>query len=306
MKNIRKLSISSLGAVALTLTSILPTNAQTLQAKTLQNLNLRTGPGTNYSIISTIKKGMVVEIMENTNAWSLVKYNGTVGYVSSNYLKEISSNGPSSSEQNSSSDSLDLMECNINYLNVRKGPSTSESILGKLDKSDRVYVVYQTSNGWTRIKYASGYGYVSSKYLIKIDENSQTNDNLIMQCKVNSLNIRKGPSPSEPIVGGLKSGDKVNVVMNLNNGWSKIKFNGEYAYVNTAYLSKSVDTPKDPAFMKCNTNILNIRNGPSTSEKIIGKLKIGEKVEVVYHLNSGWARIKINNSYGYVNSLYLK
>lgn len=303
MKMKKKLSIGSLGALALTLSSIAPASAQSVQSQTLQNLNLRTGPGTSYSIILTIKKGAIVEVVESSKNWTLVKYNNSIGYVSSNYLKNASINNKPSENEDLPSNSLKLMECTTGNLNVRKGPSTSDSIIGKLDKTDRVYVSYNTSNGWTRIKYANGYGYVSSKYLKDINED--TTVNLTMQCNVDSLNIRKGPASTEPALGRLKYKDKVNVVMNLSNGWSKINFNGGYAYVNTKYISNTVSTPSSPKFMKCNTDVLNIRSEPSKSEKIIGKLKKGEKVEVVYHLNSGWTRIKFNTIYGYVSSAYL-
>ncbi|MCR8746873.1 SH3 domain-containing protein [Romboutsia lituseburensis] len=322
MKMKKKLSMGSLGALALTLTSIATISAQPAQAETLQNLNFRTGPSTSYPIISTLKKGTTVNVVEKSGIWTLVKHNNTVGYVSSNYLKNITATNKPPQNDNDTNSSLKLMECTTASLNVRKGPSTSDSIIGKVYKTDRVYVAYTTSNGWSRIKYGSGYGYVSSHYLKDIKENSNGNNNsgnnnnnnssgsnnvnATMQCNVTSLNIRKGPTPSDSIVGSLKYKDKVNVVANLSNGWSKISFNGGYAYVSTQYLSKSeTNTPSNSSFMKCNTDVLNVRSGPSSSEKIIGKLRKGEKVEVLYNLNSGWVRIKFNNSYGYVAGSYL-
>lgn len=306
MKNLKKLSLCSIGATALTLGSILPSYAQTLQAETLQHLNLRTGPSTNYPIILTIKRGSMVEVLENSNTWAIVKYNSTVGYVSSQYIQEISStNKPSNDENNNSTTTL--MECNVDILNVRTGPSTSESILGKISKTDRVYVVYQTGNGWSRIKYSNGYGYVSSQYLINIKQSSNPtpDKSTTMQCNASSLNIRKGPSASEKIVGQFKYADKIRVIANLSNGWSKISFDGGYAYVSSQYLSSVVLAPDAHNFMKCNTAILNVRNNPSTFENIVGRLQKGDIVEVLYHLNSGWSRIKFNNQYAYVSTTYL-
>ncbi|MGL4914447.1 MAG: SH3 domain-containing protein [Romboutsia sp.] len=296
MKNSKKLSLSSIGAIAFTLGSIIPASAQSLQAETLQNLNFRNGPGTNYSIITTLKKGSIVKVIKNLNTWTMIKYKGTVGYVSSDYLKNVSVNN------NTNPETLTLMECNISDLNIRKSPSISDSIIGKLNKTDRIYVVYQTNNGWSRIKYNGGYGYINSKYISKVTENSTSTT---MQCNTDSLNIRKGPSSSEKIVGQLKYGDKVSVVINLTTNWTKINFNGEYAYVSTKYLSESVQAPSNSTFMKCNASILNIRSEPSQSENILGTLKKGDKIEIIYHLNSGWSRIKFYRNYGYVNTSYL-
>lgn len=51
-------------------------------------------------------------------------------------------------------------------LNVRKSASTSSAILGKLAKGTTVTIVGKTTDGkWYKIKYNSGYGFVSSDYV---------------------------------------------------------------------------------------------------------------------------------------------
>lgn len=53
---------------------------------TTANLNLRTGPGTNYSIILTIPRGAQVTVLSTANGWSNVTYSGRTGYASAAYL----------------------------------------------------------------------------------------------------------------------------------------------------------------------------------------------------------------------------
>ena len=53
---------------------------------TATTLNVRSGAGTNYSIIGSLSKGTKVEVISTTNGWSKIKYNGSTGYVSSQYL----------------------------------------------------------------------------------------------------------------------------------------------------------------------------------------------------------------------------
>lgn len=48
-------------------------------------LNLRSGPGTSNSILTTIPNGAKVEVISK-GTWSQVKYNGIVGYVQNSYL----------------------------------------------------------------------------------------------------------------------------------------------------------------------------------------------------------------------------
>lgn len=51
------------------------------------NLNLRYGPGTEYSVISVIPRGTAVTIDEDCDCkWVAVEYNGKIGYISTKYL----------------------------------------------------------------------------------------------------------------------------------------------------------------------------------------------------------------------------
>ena len=64
---------------------------------TASAVNFRTGPGTNYSKISTLSYGTEVGFISQSNGWSKISYNGKVGYMSSQYLGDkVSSNLPSS------------------------------------------------------------------------------------------------------------------------------------------------------------------------------------------------------------------
>lgn len=56
-------------------------------------------------------------------------------------------------------------------LNVRSTSSTSGKILGKLKNGAKVTIVEKCSNGWYKIKYNSGYGYVSGQY-VTIENNN--------------------------------------------------------------------------------------------------------------------------------------
>jgi uncharacterized protein YraI len=49
------------------------------------NVNMRTGPGTGYSIITTIPVGAPIEVFE-CGSWCKVGYAGTQGFVSANYV----------------------------------------------------------------------------------------------------------------------------------------------------------------------------------------------------------------------------
>ena len=56
--------------------------------------------------------------------------------------------------------------CNGDNVNVRSGPGTSYSSIGKLSKGT-VVRVRSINNGWAKIKFGTQIGYVYSKYLTK-------------------------------------------------------------------------------------------------------------------------------------------
>ena len=54
-------------------------NSGTTEAKTMEvtaNLNVRSGEGTNYSILGTLKKGTQIKVVSVNGKWAKTTYNG--------------------------------------------------------------------------------------------------------------------------------------------------------------------------------------------------------------------------------------
>jgi hypothetical protein len=63
--------------------------------QTTGNLNLRSGPGTNYGIFGVIINREKVKVLEKTNSsWFKIEYKGKSGYLYSKYLTPIASESP--------------------------------------------------------------------------------------------------------------------------------------------------------------------------------------------------------------------
>lgn len=58
--------------------------------RTAASVNLRTGPGTNHSIIQVLLKGETVKELSKADGWSKVVYGSKTGYVSNQYLIKVS------------------------------------------------------------------------------------------------------------------------------------------------------------------------------------------------------------------------
>ena len=65
---------------------------------TATNLNVRSGPGTNYGIVATVKKNEYIRVFAGVGDWYIVQVEGDyVGAVSQKYVKPIYPNSSGSS-----------------------------------------------------------------------------------------------------------------------------------------------------------------------------------------------------------------
>ena len=216
-------------------------------------------------------------------------------------------------------------------LNVRSGPSTNKSAIGSIKKGSTIEIISTSSNGWHKIKFKNGYGYVSGKYIsISSNSNTNTNTNSTSSIKVthtgkvntSSLNVRSKANTSSSKLGSLKKGSNVEIVEKASNGWYKIKFKKGYGYVSGSYISnvKSVNTSTGSSNSNSNNNTssikvthtgtvntssLNVRSKSNASSSKLGTLSKGSKVEIVEKVSNGWYKIKFKKGYGYVSGSYI-
>ena len=76
---------------------------------TASELNVRSGPGTNYRVVTTVKKNSYIRVFAGVGSWYIVQVDGDyVGAVSKKYVKAIypstAGSGTSTSNNNSSND----------------------------------------------------------------------------------------------------------------------------------------------------------------------------------------------------------
>jgi len=68
--------------------------AAAAQAVTATDLNMRAGPGTNYSVVEVIPQGTPVDVMNCGGNWCEVSFGGTTGFASIGYLDMGPGAGP--------------------------------------------------------------------------------------------------------------------------------------------------------------------------------------------------------------------
>ena len=203
-------------------------------------LNVRSGAGTSYSVIGSLSNGAKVEIVETSGSWYKIKYGSGYGYISKDYVTVSSSSNSGSNNGNSSSTAAQSGTVKANGgLNVRSGAGTSYSSIGLLSNGAQVEIV-ETSGTWYKIKYGSGYGYVSKDYVTintrSIAENTVLREGTAVTL---ALKVRDESSYESTVMGTIAMGEKVSVLEDQGE-WSKIKYNDAVGYILNEYVDFNI------------------------------------------------------------------
>ena len=109
---------------------------------TATSLNVRSGAGTSYSVITKLSKGTVVDVIESaSNGWKKIKTsNGTIGWVSGSYLANGVVEQPSTPSTNKVQAVIDLAHKQLGkpYVWGAEGPNS-------FDCSGLIYYVYKNA-----------------------------------------------------------------------------------------------------------------------------------------------------------------
>ncbi|WP_300903007.1 SH3 domain-containing protein [uncultured Clostridium sp.] len=280
-------------------------------------LNVRSGAGTSYSVIGSLNNGAKVEIVETSGTWYKIKYGSGYGYVSKDYVTVSTSSGSSSNgSSNSSSSTVKSGTVKVNGgLNVRSGAGTSYSVIGSLNNGAKVEIV-ETSGTWYKIKYGSGYGYVSKDYVtVSTSSGSSSNGSSNSSSstvksgtvKVNGgLNVRSGAGTSYSVIGSLNNGAKVEIV-ETNGTWYKIKYGSGYGYVSKDYVLVNTKSIEENIVLREGTAVtlsLKVRDESNYEADIIGTIAMGEKVSIIEDKGQ-WSKIQYNGTNGYILNEYV-
>ena len=214
-------------------------------------LNVRAKASTSGKIIGKLYTGNKVEIKGEDGNWYKINYKGKTGYISKKYVKT------SSTTITEVEECSDVFQAQIGF-SVRTGPSTSYSQMGSLIKGQVFQVKGKCSNGWYQIQYGSKTGYVSDKYLDKMEDGA-TDPQVIGTAKVDTkstkdpyLAIRHGQGTDTTKLDDAKTGTELQILADKSpvKGWTKVRYNNltGYAYTKWLVMGETPDTPdKDEA-----------------------------------------------------------
>ena len=301
------------------------------------SLNVREGASTSSKVIGSLSGNTKVTIVGEEGAFYKIEYKGSHGYVAKEYIKDVteSNNGnqgtqtPEKPSTPESTEKTGIVNVSSS-LNVREGASTSSKVIGSLSGNTKVTIVGEEGEFY-KIEYKGSHGYVAKEYIKDVTESNNSNqgtqtpekpstpENTERTGVVNvssSLNVREGASTSSKVIGSLSGNTKVTIV-GEEGAFYKIEYKGSHGYVAKEYIKNIKDEvvtePEKPSTPE-NTektgvvnvsSSLNVREGASTSSKVIGSLSGNTKVTIVGE-EGAFYKIEYKGSHGYVAKEYIK
>ena len=163
----------------------------------LKALNVRSGPGTDYTKVKEIPEGTRYAYYEESGEWVRIGD----GWVSTEYFYL---EGTTAKDATAGTITID-------DLNVRSGPGTSFKRMDTYMKDDPVQVL-AVVHGW-------GYtekGWISMEY-VKLPDPVYATGSAIVTI---GLNIREEPDPASAKVDAYKEGDRI-TILEVKDGWGR-------------------------------------------------------------------------------------
>ena len=317
--------LTALCLAVLLLLPCLPISAHAASTgTTTAYVNLRTGPGTDYTILETVPLGAQISILDTGNpGWYRVTApSGNSGYMCSDYI--LASGGDAGAS------TVLFTARTTAFVNLRAGPGTGYGIYLTVPLGDTVSVLDTANAGWYRVQYGSYTGYMSADYLQTQSaatptpappDTSASADPIGTARTTAVLNIRTGPSTGYRSLGLLDNGETVTVLENCGNGWYAVRTSSNtFGYCSGDYLRVTLGTspapqpeptpqPSEPdtatRWNGRTTAFVNLRSGPSTGYRIYLTVPLGDAITILDRSNSGWYRVQYGSYTGYMSSDYI-
>lgn len=239
-------------------------------------VNLRSGAGTNYSVILCMRKNTKFTYVDgklyNSN-WYKIKLtsNSKTGYIHKDYA------ALSSTSSNSSTTEKATGYVNSDYVNLRSGAGTNYSVVTCMRKNTKFTFISTKlyNSNWYNIQLSDGKkGYIHKDYATKNSTPSNTKPSeQVTAGYVNDdyVNLRSGAGTNYSVVTCMRKNTQFTFISTklYNSSWYNIKLsNGKKGYIYKQYATKkaSSSTPEKPVT-------------PTTPS---GSIKLSDTSETIY------------------------
>lgn len=287
----------------------LPVKAQlptTVGVVLADSLNVRSGPGSSYSVITGINKGETVNVIVE-GSWCKIYVPGkkVVGYVAREYL-DITYPAPTATIQAPFAVHEGIYKVTATRLNMRSGPSTDFSIVTTLDNAELV-TRYGASGTFYKVEDASGReGWCSSKYLemvsAAVTPTPAPTADPDMEGSVaegKKIYLRQETEATGLFLAILESLDTFTIIEDRADGWLKIEFDSLQGFIEDDFAV--FDGTKEDYYESGNlTADETMYNAADLASNAVIDIPSGSDVWVIADRDDGWVQIEWESEVGFI------
>lgn len=213
-------------------------------------VNVRSGPGLSYDIMTQIQGGSSVNVLSEKNEWYKVRLSdGRIGWVASWLI--------SNTEIAATSDLLATVL--VPSANVRQENNEASEVVGTASQGEKFALLYE-ENGWSQIQFNNKVAWILSE-LIEISPGSiqlapETVDTTatgagadesapMVLITMDGVNVRSGPSTGSDILFIAEKGEKYELISESGDFY-KIRYEGNKEGYVASWLvetTKSINQP---------------------------------------------------------------
>ena len=210
----------------------------------------------------------------------------------------------------------------LSDVEVHSSYMMASDVVGTVKAQRALQLTGHCNNGWDRVTFDGKEAYVYSTYLTTKSNESASNGSseVSQKVKLKEVNetvyattdatIRAGYSTSAKAIGALKAGASIKRTGICDNGWSRVSYNGQVAFIYSNLLTtKNPNTEtKGVKITAVNETVyvvageINVRKSWSKDSEALGSLKYGMKVNRTGICDNGWSRVVFNGADAYINS----
>ncbi|WP_312473982.1 SH3 domain-containing protein [Neobacillus sp.] len=274
----------------------------TIATANTDQLRVRSGPGTSFRVVGFLNKGQDVMVVEQNENWYKISSTFGDGWVARDFL-ELKTGKQENKPTGPSSNTTSTGVVNGDTLNLRKEPSTTGAVIGKLTRGTTV-TIYSKQNNWIEVGFSNLKGWVSAKFIDEStspskDTPKKESSDIKGMVTASSLSVRSSSSLNSNIIGSVSKGQRFTILEEYNS-WAKIEFEtGSFGWVASWYLDKSTAQTNTGQAVKENTvtilhNGTNIRKAPDVQSDVAQLADEGDTFSVK-SLANDWYEITLKN-----------
>lgn len=209
-------------------------------------VNVRTGPGLSYDIMTQVTGGEKVTMLSEENEWYKVRLsNDQIGWIASWLIENT--------EVSAATNKIGVVTGV--EVNIRSESNANSDILGKVSNGTELTVLFQ-QDGWTQVQYNGQVAWISSE-LIEISESATEtttvavaeDDSAAIQTvttRSSGTNIRNSPSIEGSVVETAGKGESFNY-LSAEGDWYQVELpDGQTGYVANWVVDLSADQTPAP------------------------------------------------------------